>query len=256
MKHLKTLAIILLYLLNQSCLKDLDKKPSTQQVTPNNVADLQTLMDNQRDIYTNRPTLGELGADDYYTTTENWNQLDIICKNGYVWAPDPFQGAEVNDWKYCYTTVLYANATLEDLNKLEQGNETQTGRYIGAQARFQRAFSFWLLAQVFCKPYNYFTATTDLGIPLRLSPDPNVLVPRATVQQTYDQITQDLADARPFLPVKPDIPTRPSRIAADAQGAANTGLPAICAVRWSSVSGPWRSIGSWPHSGKTKQASS
>lgn len=216
MNYLKTPAIILLMLLNQSCLKDLDKKPSTRQVTPNNVADLQTLMNNQRDIYTNRPTLGELGADDYYTTTENWDQLDIISKNGYIWAPDPFQDAEVNDWNYSYTTILYANVVLEKLTKLEGNNPTEGGKYVGAQARFHRALNFWLLAQLFCKPYVSLTATNDLGIPLRLSPDPTALAPRATVQETYDRIIQDLLEARQSLRVKSDIATRPTRIAADA----------------------------------------
>ncbi len=73
---------------------------------------------------------------------------------------------------------------------------------------------FYHLAQVFAPQYMRESAGTDLGIPLRLQPDVNEAISRSTVQQTYDQIKNDLQKAVPLLPNTPLYKTRPSRPAA------------------------------------------
>jgi starch-binding outer membrane protein, SusD/RagB family len=216
MYYLKTSIVILLILLMQSCLKGLDKKPSTLQVTTESVADLQRLMDNQQYINASKPVLGELGCDDYYTTTDEWKGFDLIGKFGYIWDADPFRGAEVSDWQSPYTTILYSNVVLEKINEWESHEETPAGQFVRGQAHFHRAFNYWSLAQIFCKPYDRSSAANDPGLPLRLSSNPNLQVARATVQQTYDHIILDLLNAIKLLPVTTTPLTRPSRVAANA----------------------------------------
>jgi hypothetical protein len=78
-------------------------------------------------------------------------------------------------------------------------------------ALYLRAEAFYNVAQLFAKPYDASTAATDLGIPLRLTSDLNVKSVRSTVQQTYEQITNDLTEAAQLLPVTPITVYRPSR---------------------------------------------
>ena len=62
--------------------------------------------------------------------------------------------------------------------------------------------------------YNTGTASTDLGLPLRLDPDMNIPSVRSSVKQTYDQILKDLHEAINLLPVKQVAATRPSKVTA------------------------------------------
>lgn len=216
MNYLKTTVAIFLITIIYSCTKGIDKKPSSTQVTAETIADLQRLMDNQQYIYTNRPFLGELGCDDYYTITAEWSNFDVIGKYSYIWDKDPFHGATINDWSYPYTSILYANVALEKAKELEGDSETPDGIFVRGQAYFHRAFSFWSLAQIFCKAYDPVTAASDPGIPLRLSSDPEAKVPRATVQETYDQIIKDLLESKKMLPATSTLLARPSQLAVNA----------------------------------------
>jgi len=65
-------------------------------------------------------------------------------------------------------------------------------------------------------PYDPSTSRTDPGICLRLSPDFNIGTNRATVQQCYDQILEDLQTALDLLPSTSSYKTQPSKWAANA----------------------------------------
>jgi hypothetical protein len=66
---------------------------------------------------------------------------------------------------------------------------------------------------LYTKPYDSTTAVSDLGVPIRLSPDVNINVGRGTVQQTYAQIIQDLQNAAQLLTVTSTVKSRPNKVA-------------------------------------------
>ncbi|WP_400261325.1 RagB/SusD family nutrient uptake outer membrane protein [Sphingobacterium sp. SG20118] len=90
-------------------------------------------------------------------------------------------------------------------------------------AYFFRAFAFQQLVEVFAPAYQAKTASSEMGIPLRLSPNMDEPSVRATVQATYDQIVQDYKEASYRLPIDEEIKGRPSRASAYA-GLARTYL--------------------------------
>ncbi|WP_207513526.1 RagB/SusD family nutrient uptake outer membrane protein [Longitalea luteola] len=216
MQFLKITAALFLILFLQACLKKLDNKPSSAQATAESIADLQRLLDNQSVMNANRPFLLELGADDFFTPTVIWKNLDPVCQLGYIWEKDPFLGADVNDWNSCFSTILFSNIALEKVRTLKDETDTAEARFVRGQAHFHRAYANWLLAQLFCKAYDNRTASTDPGLPLRLSSNAKTLVNRSTVQETYNHIIRDLLEAKTLLPAKTPIPTRPSLLAAEA----------------------------------------
>jgi hypothetical protein len=162
------------------------------------------LLDNQNPpAYMNyTPMLGELSADDYYMTTNNFNILPLYERNTYIWNQDIYGGVgKLTHWDYPYQQVLYSNIVLEGLKNIQVDNSnTKDWNNIKGTALFMRAFAFWNLAQIFCAPYDSATANTDLGIPLRLSSDINEKSSRSTIQQTYDQIISDLSEAENLVP--------------------------------------------------------
>ncbi|MEO6524962.1 MAG: RagB/SusD family nutrient uptake outer membrane protein [Mucilaginibacter sp.] len=188
------------------CKKDfLDAKPSTSIISPTSLSDFQQLIDNGN---VNRSSsLPQLSCDDYYLINEAaWQASTPTERNAYLWSKDLF-GGEVarSDWNSPYLSVFYANSVLNGLGSVTV-NATNVNEYndIKGQAYFIRAFAFFDLAKNFAPPYDQATETTDLGIPLRLSPNVNEIIQRSSVQQTYQQIINDLSSACQLL--KGDVP--------------------------------------------------
>jgi hypothetical protein len=63
---------------------------------------------------------------------------------------------------------------------------------VQGNALFIRAAYHYALAQLFAKAYNKSTASTDLGIAIRLTADIAVKPIRSTVSETYGSILKDL----------------------------------------------------------------
>lgn len=207
--------IVLLAL--SSCKKDfLDKKPSKGLLVPTTINDFDALLDNNN-VFNIAPELNEIASDDLYTTTDGWTGLYTPEEqNAYIFADDVYAGqTSIPEWDNPYQQVFYCNVVLDGLTKLSSPNSTDYNRVKGS-ALFSRAFAFYNLSQLFCKPYNSKTAGTDPGIPIRLTADVNIKSVRSTLQQTYDQITNDLKSAVNLLPVTPKYKSRPTKAAAQA----------------------------------------
>lgn len=202
---------LVISLLLVSCQSDfLDIKPDKSLVIPSTLNDFQSLMDNPN-VMNITPGLGELACDDYYTSEEALLSSPVIERNSYTWKEDIYEGSSVPDWDIPYQQVFYANVVLEGLDKLDTTTVNhQKWDQIKGSALFYRALAFYNLARTFAAPYEGKSAQTGLGIPIRMSADINAKYPRATLQQTYQQIIQDLKLSIHFLPEQVQYNTRPS----------------------------------------------
>lgn len=95
-----------------------------------------------------------------------------------------------NLWKECYVGIVNINTCL---GIGVEGVSYDVDHVIG-ENYFLRAYQYLLLCTVFGQPYSN-NPTQNLGIPLKLSADPNDYPPRSTVAQVYDQIISDLKNA-------------------------------------------------------------
>ena len=143
------------------------------------------------------PSLGDASSDNYYMTSSYYQGLSIQIQNVYTWASDVYQGqTKIPDWNSLYTQILYANLVLEGLNNVSVNSTTQqTLNSIRGGALFYRANAFFNLTQCFAPVFDSSSASTDLGIPLRLSSDINENSTRSNVKQSYDQILNDLSQS-------------------------------------------------------------
>lgn len=214
--------VILIGILFCGCKKDwLNGKPNKVLVVPKTIADYQALMDNTRGspgMNQNYPSNTMVGDGDYYMTDTKFNALSFLPeKSAYYWAPtDDFYGTAIStDWKNAYSRILQSNVVLDGIKDIQADINNQPAyNNVKGTALFFRSIDFYNLSQEFCKVYNSGTASSDLGLPLRISSNVNITVDRSSLQATYDRIIGDLKTSISLLPAKPLYPTRPSKAAA------------------------------------------
>lgn len=186
----------------------LDKKPDKALLVPTTLNDFQALLDNTNLININ-PSLDMIAGDEFIVTT-NGSGLNALQRNAYFWADDMYEATSaIGDWYIPYQQVFYANIVLDGLEKVNRSdNRTEYDRIKGS-ALFIRACAFYNLAQLFAVPYTSNNAFKP-GIPLSLSSNVNTRPSRGTLQQTYDQIVNDLKEAVSLLPKTGQFKSRPS----------------------------------------------
>jgi starch-binding outer membrane protein, SusD/RagB family len=215
MKNMKLYLIPLSLLCFASCKKYLDEKPSTNLAIPTTLEDAQSLIDYYPRINNVDPAAGEASADDYYLTDADWSVLDENSRRMYTWEKDFLFPPTLNDWSAVYANVYIANTAMEVLDKIPK---TETNEFswndVYGQAHFIRGRSFLNAVASWSKAYNENNATSDMGIPLRLTSDFNIPSTRSTVRETYERIIADLKLAARLLPVTPVHKMRASKPAA------------------------------------------
>ena len=128
------------------------------------------------------------------------------------WERDLFPlTASVELWNKPYENIYTYNYVIENV-KNAIGNDEEARARITAEARIMRAYEYYILINGFAKQYDISTANTDLGVPIVTIPDvlaeDNV---RATVQEVYDLIIEDLNESVNDLPLTQEVITRPDK---------------------------------------------
>ncbi|SEO05020.1 SusD family protein [bacterium A37T11] len=196
-----------------SCDRYLEAKPDKKMAEPISLDDCDELLDNDNEMNTCFPAVGEAAADDYYLSLVNWEAITINeDRLNYHW--DAGFTAQLNQWQLPYKAVMLANQVLQTLSKINRSTDTERYDRIRGSALFFRGYAFFYIAQVFAAAYDIGQATSLPGIPLRLSPDIDYPSERGTLENTYIQILNDLQEAASLLPAISAVPTRPSRPAA------------------------------------------
>lgn len=201
-----------------SCKKDnekLNQLPDQSITKVRSLDDAQSVLDYTL-VMQVTPALGELSADDFYLPLDTVGiTQEPVEMNAYFWQSDIFQGkTQIADWNIPYKQILHANTVLEALPIITDTSDLVKRNNIKGAALFFRAHAHLQVALLFSSLPNALPST--LGIPLRLSTDPNIPSTRATVVETYNQILDDLSEASRLLPATIDRKrlNRPSKPAA------------------------------------------
>ncbi|MGN7720690.1 RagB/SusD family nutrient uptake outer membrane protein [Chitinophaga sp. 22620] len=206
------------YCLFISCKKqnewlDIPKDPNDK--TLKSLKDFQAVLDRTVVLNSNYPSIGQLGCDHYYLNDQYYSFTAPIEKNAYLWKVDIFEGRLSTDYTDGYQKIGFSNIVLDGLKEIKIGPSEQIEfNNIKGQALFFRSICFFELASIFSKPYVNQTASTDLGLSLKLSSDIYEIEQRSSLESTYKQIIDDLSTASLLLPIQPKYKTRPSKIAA------------------------------------------
>ncbi|KGI60489.1 SusD family protein [Prevotella sp. DNF00663] len=118
----------------------------------------------------------------------------------YTWQEDPeidFNNTirDDNMWSVCYHRILITNIVLDRLNEMS-GTQNEKDD-LEAEARFIRAWSYYMLANTYAKPYESAEqASKTAGVPINTAISvENKKLQRATLQEVYVLMKSDLTEA-------------------------------------------------------------
>lgn len=136
--------------------------------------------------------------------TGGFNGMELPQQRLYTFDSKVFgDGEDDGLWTYSYQRIYTYNVIISDIMQ-STGSTEKHKKEVLAEALVGRAFEYLTLVNAYAKHYDPQTASTDLGVPLRLDKDINKTnLTRATVQEVYDQIKSDLDQAAPNLPDRP-----------------------------------------------------
>ncbi|MBA4166308.1 MAG: RagB/SusD family nutrient uptake outer membrane protein [Chitinophagaceae bacterium] len=208
---LYALLILALSIICTSCTKYLDKKPLKSQVLPERLEDLQAILDLNARMNEQGLDVTELASDNIYISDADVASVPEIDRLNYLWDKEAM---DLSSWSRPYQGVYFSNFVLEALVDIARTSaNAEQYDHVKAAALFYRAFAFFELAQVYCSPYAPATLGSP-GIVLRNTAAIQANSVRSTVEQTYTQITTDLATAAMMLPAQVAFSTRPCAAAA------------------------------------------
>ncbi|MBF1406250.1 MAG: RagB/SusD family nutrient uptake outer membrane protein, partial [Porphyromonas sp.] len=107
-------------------------------------------------------------VDDYGTDNPNFTKFtyDLVYWND---GPEYNQSDGMRAlWRAHYLAIQHANAALEAIDKLGGGAELNPHK---GEALVARAYSHFVLVNLFGKHYNTSTSSTDLGVPYMTAPE-------------------------------------------------------------------------------------
>lgn len=200
-----------------SCDNFLDEKSDVALAIPSKLDELDAIM-NYYTRFADDPNAGEIATDDFYLLDSDLDALNSQdAKNIYRWSDDVFLEDDRNDWLTVYNGVYYCNLVLEKLEALERNGEIEDrARFnkVKGEALFMRGRRYLHAAWIWCLAYDAISANSDLGLPLRLRSNFNEQVGRSSLQETYQQIIDDLKLSAQLLPDSPLHKVKASRPAA------------------------------------------
>lgn len=150
------------------------------------------------DIFNTSATLNLYASDDYGLTTDIYDMLGYVDENiinGMTWNVTDVAANQYGDnaWDTEYSKVFTANLIITSIDEIKDLTEANRTEYL-AQAHMMRATAMWNLVNTYCLPYSAETAGSP-GLPLKTTTSYEEDVTRATLQQTYDFILDDLKEA-------------------------------------------------------------
>lgn len=197
------------------CTSFLDVKSDDKLAVPASLDDFLALLSHTDNVL--GVAEGEVMSADHYVEDdpEIWfcqTNLDL-----YRWEDTPLIQECDGDigWRAAYQNIYRANTVLEGVKKFEEENEVSSrSSSIKGHAYFNRAISYFELAQVWAEAYDKEPADVKLGVPLKHTADFNEPTIRPSLQKTFEQIVGDLQKAAELLPERQPFTKWPSKVAA------------------------------------------
>ncbi len=118
-----------------------------------------------------------------------------------IWSKNQLydNGQLTTTWIDSYDTINILNTVMSGLDLLEGEDRAR----VEGEARLIRGMIYFELVRLFAETYEAGQANNQAGVPLVLTPTTDISeeddVPRETVEEVYNQILEDLTEARDLL---------------------------------------------------------
>lgn len=195
-----------------SCDGFLEEKPEKSILVPSTTKDIRALLDYYTTLNANA-LISFVLADDWVTTSGNWETLSPWQQNAYLWQEEVFNPDERStDYVLLHKKIFYANVSMAALKDMPA--EGEAGELVG-EALFLRAMAMYQLGQLFL-PHPAVTASGDIRIPVKFTADMDDPGKWLDISELLDIVEKDLEVAYGLLPENAAHPNRPEKITAKA----------------------------------------
>lgn len=175
------------------------------------------LMFNWGAIRIGLPTSAVIMGDDAIVVDPLYAKATLRTQRFFRWEDDVYEPDDnASEMSLLMPKIYIYNKIIEEVMDSDGGSE-QFKKELRAEARANRAWSYFLLINFFGLPYDESTSATDLGYPIiREANVAETLFKRASVAEVYDFIIDDLKKAIEELPPQSAARVRMSKAAAEA----------------------------------------
>lgn len=126
-----------------------------------------------------------------YGNTAFLKNASFYMSNSYTPTEYPSRGI----WQVLYSIIYNTNVILDHIDNVS--GDSKKKDEIKGQALIMRARCYFDLVRIY--QHTYIIAKAKPGVPLRLQPKLDEAIPRATVEEVYKQIENDLLQAEDLL---------------------------------------------------------
>ena len=139
----------------------------------------------------------ELTLDPATTTNEDLNSYFDIWRWNDI-TPD--ENTASYSWRRFYHTIYIANYIIEHQSEITETKADEVRQMVG-EAYMLRAYSHFILANLFGEPYTHCNPVTSLTVPLSVAADVDAVLSRSTLESVYQQVLSDIDSAKQNLNV-------------------------------------------------------
>lgn len=134
---------------------------------------------------------GDINSNNYDSYFDIWTWNDL----------SPQSTTATFGWRRYYHAIYIANYILENKANITEATTDEINQLVG-EAYMMRAYCHFLLVNLYAEPYTYCTPATTRGIPLSLKADVNTVLSCSSVEQVYQQVIDDIKEAKNYLNVE------------------------------------------------------
>ncbi|RKE82687.1 RagB/SusD family nutrient uptake outer membrane protein [Chryseobacterium sp. AG363] len=189
------IALAAISFINIGCDRFLDIQPEGK-VIPTTVEDYRKVLTSAYSKYPVHKSLVALRTDEVNIDD---NSTDFISYREIAMWKDANndQASTEFPWVSFYSVNFYLNQIINEGSKTMQDSPEKN--QILAEAYALRAYLYFDMVNLYGKPYNSATASTDRGVPISLEIDLEQVLKPSSVQEVYNQVHADLKKAEDLM---------------------------------------------------------
>lgn len=104
-------------------------------------------------------------------------------------------------WRSYYHSIYIANYIIEHQKEIKEATADEINQLVG-EAYMMRAYSHFLLVNLYAEPYTHCQPEKTRGVPMLLKADVNAIPRSSSVEKIYQQVLSDIGQAEQYLNVE------------------------------------------------------
>lgn len=196
MKKITTIiALAALSFSSIGCDRFLDIQPEGK-IIPTTVEDYRKVLTSAYSKYPSHKSLVALRTDELNIDDNNSDFIEY--REIAMWKDSNTDQATAEfPWVNFYSVIFYLNQIITEGSKTMASSPEK--QQILAEAYALRAYAYFDLVNLYGKPYNSATASTDRGVPINLEMDLEKVLKPSSVQEVYNQINADIKQSSELM---------------------------------------------------------